>query len=446
MTQADIHGADLLGLAGPSRPSSVSILAPAAQTPIILNHRAVSLHSGTELCFPQLHQLQPEIIIVGAGIAGASLAYSLSHTGRRVLLIERDLSEPDRIVGELLQPGGVAALTQLGLDAVLEGIDAVPVEGYCVVSGERRVGVPYPALEAMVGESGARIVRRKSGHIENGETITHGDLDRLQVEPGQKKERDRWHVESVSGKKEGRSFHHGRLIAALRKRCIEDAPNLTVIEGAVRDLVYCEHTDRIIGVSAAVKFPTNTSKNIDVTSRCTTAASLPESVSSSSEQVTLVRKFYAPITIIADGCYSKFRTTRGSRLPTPLTRSHFVGVILKDVTLPMERHGTVCLTPAGPVLLYQIADQAKETRMLVDVKGKLPNSADGSLQVSQPNSITAERLIKSRNISPRNMSRIFPRPFSLQSAMLSLVNVYGRCPILSFRHPCKDPLPHPYQE
>ena len=32
-------------------------------------------------------------------------------------LLERDLSEPDRIVGELLQPGGFRALKKLGLDS-----------------------------------------------------------------------------------------------------------------------------------------------------------------------------------------------------------------------------------------------------------------------------------------------------------------------------------------
>ena len=254
--------------------------------------------------------------------------------------------------------------------------------------------MPYPALEALVGEPGARIVRSRSGQIEDAETITHGDIGGSQVGLGQRKVGDRWHVESVSGKKEGRSFHHGRLIAALRKRCIEDAPNLTVIEGAVRDLVYCEHTDRVIGVSAAVKLATTAPRSTNVSSNDTPAADLSQTPASSPEPVTLVRKIYAPITIIADGCSSKFRTTRGSRLPTPHTRSHFVGVILKDVTLPMERHGTVCLTPAGPVLLYQIADEARETRMLVDVKGKLPSSVDGSLQVSPSSSFAVERLMK----------------------------------------------------
>ncbi len=44
-----------------------------------------------------------------------------------MLLIERDLTQPDRIVGELLQPGGYAALTKLGLAQCCEGIDSQKV-------------------------------------------------------------------------------------------------------------------------------------------------------------------------------------------------------------------------------------------------------------------------------------------------------------------------------
>ena len=41
-----------------------------------------------------------------------------------MLLLERDLSQPDRIVGELLQPGGYLMLKRLGLAHVLDNIDA----------------------------------------------------------------------------------------------------------------------------------------------------------------------------------------------------------------------------------------------------------------------------------------------------------------------------------
>jgi squalene monooxygenase len=109
---------------------------------------------------------EPEAIIVGAGILGCALAVALGRQGRRIVLIERDLSEPDRIVGELLQPGGVRALRELGLVECLDGIDAIPEYGYQVIYKDENVVIPY------VGEN------------EKG--------------------------------RQGRSFHHGRFIMKLR--------------------------------------------------------------------------------------------------------------------------------------------------------------------------------------------------------------------------------------
>lgn len=57
----------------------------------------------------------PEVIIIGSGVAGSAMAAVLAQDGRKVTVIERDLKEPDRIVGELLQPGGIRALHMLGL-------------------------------------------------------------------------------------------------------------------------------------------------------------------------------------------------------------------------------------------------------------------------------------------------------------------------------------------
>jgi squalene monooxygenase len=107
-----------------------------------------------------------DAIIVGAGIIGCPLAVTLAKQGRNVVLIERDMSEPDRIVGELLQPGGVQALTELGLRHCLEGIDAIPEYGYQVMYKDEKVLIPY-------------IGRDESS-------------------------------------RQGRSFHHGRLINNLR--------------------------------------------------------------------------------------------------------------------------------------------------------------------------------------------------------------------------------------
>jgi squalene monooxygenase len=51
-----------------------------------------------------------DCIVVGLGIAGSALAYRMAKKGKKVLAFERDLSEPDKIIGELLQPGGVERL------------------------------------------------------------------------------------------------------------------------------------------------------------------------------------------------------------------------------------------------------------------------------------------------------------------------------------------------
>lgn len=60
---------------------------------------------------------EPDVIIVGAGVLGSSLSAVLGRDGRKVTVIERNLREPDRIVGELLQPGGYRALKELGLES-----------------------------------------------------------------------------------------------------------------------------------------------------------------------------------------------------------------------------------------------------------------------------------------------------------------------------------------
>lgn len=65
---------------------------------------------------PTEYDLQCEVVVIGAGVLGSAIAAVLAQDGRNVVIVERDTSEPDRIVGELLQPGGYIALTKLGLN------------------------------------------------------------------------------------------------------------------------------------------------------------------------------------------------------------------------------------------------------------------------------------------------------------------------------------------
>ncbi|RXH87561.1 hypothetical protein DVH24_034461 [Malus domestica] len=81
-----------------------------------------------------------DVVIVGAGVP----------EGRRVHVIERDLSEPDRIVGELLQPGGYLKLIELGLEGkqllkitANESIDAQKVFGYALYKNGNDTKLSY---------------------------------------------------------------------------------------------------------------------------------------------------------------------------------------------------------------------------------------------------------------------------------------------------------------
>ena len=126
-----------------------------------------------------------DVCIIGAGVAGASLATFLGKLGFQVIVIERFMNEMDRIVGELMQPGGVQKLRQLGLLEALEEIDTVPVSGYALYNGDQKFNIPYPDPNAV---------------------------------------------------EKGYGFHNGRFIQRLR-HLAKEQDNVTIIEGTVKDLI-----------------------------------------------------------------------------------------------------------------------------------------------------------------------------------------------------------------
>ncbi|KAI9076761.1 hypothetical protein K1719_041276 [Acacia pycnantha] len=142
-----------------------------------------------------------DIIIVGAGVAGSALAYTLGMDGRRVHVIERDLREPDRIVGELLQPGGYLKLVQLGLQDCVDEIDAQKVLGYALYKDGKSTKIPYP-------------------------------LDKFESDVA------------------GRSFHNGRFIQRMRQKAAS-LPNVKLEQGTVTSLV--EEKGTIRGVHYKTK-------------------------------------------------------------------------------------------------------------------------------------------------------------------------------------------------
>ncbi|XP_074338828.1 squalene monooxygenase SE1-like [Apium graveolens] len=143
----------------------------------------------------------PDIIIVGAGVAGSALACTLGKDGRQVLVIERDLVEPDRIVGELLQPGGYMKLLELGLEDCVNGIDAQEVFGYALFKDGKSTKLSYPLKDL------------------------HPDVT-------------------------GKSFHNGRFIQRMREKA-RTISNVRLEQGTVTSLV--ERKGTVKGVQYKTK-------------------------------------------------------------------------------------------------------------------------------------------------------------------------------------------------
>jgi len=84
-----------------------------------------------------------DICIVGAGMAGATIAAYLAPKGIKIALIDRDFSEKERIVGELLQPGAVETLKKMGLSHLLEGFDSQAIQGYALFQYDKEFTIAY---------------------------------------------------------------------------------------------------------------------------------------------------------------------------------------------------------------------------------------------------------------------------------------------------------------
>ncbi|KAL1838734.1 hypothetical protein VTJ49DRAFT_2271 [Mycothermus thermophilus] len=269
---------------------------------------------------------EADVVVVGAGVFGCAIAFALANQGRSVILLERWMHEPDRIVGELLQPGGVEALRKLGLEHCLEDIDAIPCYGYHVLYRGKEVEFAYPRVakdgRLLVGGSASKAKANGSanGHIPNG---------------NHKKDDDR---------PEGRSFHHGRFIMQLRRACLAH-PNISVFETEVMATIKGENSDAVLGVETRTRDKATGEKKPDC--------------------------FFGALTVIADGYASIFRKQLLGT--TPIVRSKFYGLELIDCPFPPAYHGHVVIGEQSLALLYQIGTH--ETRALIDVPPDHPAAA-----------------------------------------------------------------------
>lgn len=85
----------------------------------------------------------PDVLVVGAGPAGSTVAGILAETGRHTVLVDRARFPRPKPCGECLNPGAVAALARLGLLQDVEALAPARLEGWRLRGGNVDVAARF---------------------------------------------------------------------------------------------------------------------------------------------------------------------------------------------------------------------------------------------------------------------------------------------------------------
>ena len=137
---------------------------------------------------------KPDAVIVGAGIAGSALAFSLAGSGHIVMLLEKSTVHVDRVRGEFIVPWGVAEAKALGVLDVLENaggnytVRSIPYGEEFSPEDARKYPLPMdqmvPGVRGAINLGHPRICNAlNAAAIAAGATLLRG-VDRIQVSAG----------------------------------------------------------------------------------------------------------------------------------------------------------------------------------------------------------------------------------------------------------------------
>ncbi len=137
---------------------------------------------------------KPDAVIVGAGIAGSALAFSVAGSGHSVMLLEKSTVHVDRVRGEFIVPWGVAEAKALGVLDVLENaggnytVRSIPYGEEFSPEDARKYPLPMdqmvPGVRGAINLGHPRICNAlNAAAIAAGATLLRG-VDRIQVSAG----------------------------------------------------------------------------------------------------------------------------------------------------------------------------------------------------------------------------------------------------------------------
>ena len=155
-----------------------------------------------------------DVIISGAGPAGATAAFLLARRGLRVLLVDRQAFPRDKACGDGLTPGTVQLLLDLGFNTILEKVYAYPIE-------RMRFRTPGGvlldhAMQAKAGSAGFHVIPRlELDDFLYRQALSHG------AEPLQARVTG---TLQEGGKVNGVRIHKGKSGRAIRAKMVLAAP------------------------------------------------------------------------------------------------------------------------------------------------------------------------------------------------------------------------------
>ncbi|CAH8362997.1 unnamed protein product [Eruca vesicaria subsp. sativa] len=262
-----------------------------------------------------------DVIIVGAGVGGSALAYALAKDGRKVHVIEKDMREPERVMGEIMQPGGRLMLAKLGLQGLLPSTSYVNCLSF-IMSLITCIDIQLDCLEGIDEQKVTGLALYKDGK----KTILPFPVDN----------------NNFPHEPSARSFHNGRFVQRLCQKASSHF-NVRLEEGTVKSLIEEK------GVIKGVTYKT-----------------------SSGEETTAL----APLTVVCDGCYSRLRRSLNDNNAKVL--SFVIGYISKNCRL--EEPDTIHLIMSKPsfTLLYQ--NSSAEVRCFTEISpDNVPSISKGEM-------------------------------------------------------------------
>ena len=181
---------------------------------------------------------EADVIVVGAGPAGATTAFYLAQSGLDVLLLEKSRFPREKVCGDGLTPRAVKALVGMGI-SVTEQDGWVRNKGLRVIGAGKRMELPWPELASYPGyglvrtrhdmdEMLARRAEKAGARLFEGVTVTGPVLDErtgqitgVRARPADGEHGERTYAARVVVAADGNS---SRLSVAMGLRKRDDRP------------------------------------------------------------------------------------------------------------------------------------------------------------------------------------------------------------------------------